>query len=107
VFDLRSRSVSRSDDPREVNSEGELRLPRGRVLLLIYPPIGSEEGIYEVHLQLPLQPPTVEEHVELQMRNHIETLEVKIDATALTPGNYLLRFRRDKSGWREYSVQVN
>jgi len=106
VFDLRSRSVSRSDEPREVNAEGNLLLPRSRVLLLIYPPIGSEDGIYDIQLQLPLQPPSVAAHAELQMRNHIETLEVKVDATALTPGNYLMRFRHDKSGWREYSVQV-
>jgi hypothetical protein len=106
VLDLRSRSVSRSDEQREANPEGELNLPRGRVALLIYPPIGSEDGIYEIQLQLPLQPPSLEEHVELQMRNHIEALEVKLDTTALTPGNHLLRFRREESGWREYSVQV-
>ena len=53
VFDLRSRSVSRSDEPREVNAEGNLLLPRSRVLLLIYPPIGSEDGIYDIQLQLP------------------------------------------------------
>jgi hypothetical protein len=76
------------------------------VLLLIYPPIGSADGIYEIQLQLPFQPPSLEQHVELQMRKHIETLEVRLDATALTPGKYLLRFRREESGWREYSVQI-
>jgi hypothetical protein len=106
VFDLRSLSASRSDEQREVTPARGLHLPRGRVLLLIYPPVGSEDGIYDIQLQLPLRPPSVEGHVQLQMRNHIETLEIKLDATALTPGNYLLRFRREESGWREYAVQV-
>jgi hypothetical protein len=105
VFDLQSRSVSRGDEPRAARLDGELRLPRALVLLVIYLPIGSEDGRYEIQLQRSEQPSLLE-HGQAQLRDRIERLEVKLDTSGLRPGNYLLRLRHVESGWTEYPVQI-
>jgi hypothetical protein len=104
LFDLRAWSVSRTDRPRA--GRPELRLPRAPVQLTIYLPIGSEDGTYDVQLQRLDEPPSLESRGEARLRDHIEVLEVKLDASALPPGSYLLRLRRGTAGWSEYPLQL-
>ena len=105
VFDLRAWSSARNDRPGEVRPE--LRLPREPVQLLIYLPIGSEDGMYEVQLQRPGQVPSLETRGEARLRDHVEVLEVKVNTSSLSPGSYLLRLRHAASGWSEYPVQLD
>lgn len=105
VFDLRGWSYPRSDRPGD--AKPDLRLPREPVQLSIYLPIGSEDGMYDVQLQRPAQPPSLETRGEARLRNHIEILEVKVDTSTLMPGSYLLRLRRAAAGWSEYPVQLD
>jgi len=105
VFDLQARSVARGDQPAR-QFDDDLRIPRALLLLSIYLPIGSEDGIYLVRLQHPSQPASLESRGEAGLRDNIETLEVKMDTTALAPGSYLLRLRYGRSGWSDYPVRV-
>jgi hypothetical protein len=104
VFDLRGWSSPRSDRPGATRPE--LRLPRELVQLSIYLPIGSEDGTYDIQLQRPPQPPSLEAQGEARLRDHIEVLEVKVDTSILAPGGYLLRLRRAAAGWSEYPIQL-
>ena len=102
TLDLRNYLVLRGQEPPPSNKPLELR--RGRLDLVIYLPVGSREGDYE--LQIVKEPDKVLASAtgSARMENHNTVLEVKIDVSMVPAGGYLLRIRRPGLEWSNYPV---
>jgi hypothetical protein len=91
VLDLRNRSVTRGREATPNNAP--LELPRGRLALSIYLPIGLEPGEFEVEIVQKPGTPLRTASGSASLRDHIAVLEVKLDLTGLDTGLYLLAVR--------------
>jgi hypothetical protein len=107
VINLESDSVVRGGDGKAGRPEQDLqRVPRGRVALLIYLPLGSEPGPYEAELRRsevddhPLA--TFSGNAELQ--DGLTMLRVTPDLAAIPAGTYVLAIRRAAGAWRFHRV---
>ncbi len=108
ALDLRNRSYTRGEGtPRTTGTvKNALSLPRERLRLKIYLPLGSEAGKYEVQLRKG-STPIVFISGQAQIRAGITTFEFPADLSSLTPGNYFLAVRPPESTvWRVYAVVV-
>jgi hypothetical protein len=104
VLDLRHKGVTRGATPEPQENEAVPRLPRGKLALSIYLPIGSEEGIYEVALFTSTGEPLSGAGGEARLENFIVILPVELDLANLAPGPHELRIRRVGTLWNTYSV---
>ncbi|MCI0628269.1 MAG: hypothetical protein L0387_42570 [Acidobacteria bacterium] len=102
VLDLRRRGVTRGESN---NQKGDLVLPRGRIQLSIYLPIGSEEGDYEVGI-FGTQAQSPMARGKAGMRGHLNVLTVNIDTGNFPAGKYSLGIRRFESGWNKYPLNL-
>jgi hypothetical protein len=100
VLDLRKGSVSRG----EITSKtGDINVPRGRLRLSIYLPIGSEEGDYEILLSGKQKGPALTVKGTAKMQGQLSLLEVRFDTRTLAAGRYSLAFRQAGWDWTQYS----
>ena len=99
VLNLESDSPTRGADgaPDRVVQ----RLTRKKMNLVIYLPLGLDEGEYEVEVARPNGPALLNLSGKAQIENGLTTLRVQPDFTDLEPGRYELRYRRPGSTWRE------
>ena len=99
VLNLESDSPTRGVDgaPDRVVQ----RLTRKKMNLVIYLPLGLDEGEYEVEVARPNGPALLNLKGTAQIENGLTTLRVQPDFTSLEPGRYELRYRRPSSSWRE------
>lgn len=104
VLDLRHKGVTRGATPEPQENDAAPRLPRGRLALSIYLPIGSEEGTYEVALFSPAGEPVSGAGGEARLENFIVILPVDLDLANLSRGSYELGIRRVGTLWNTYSV---
>ena len=107
ALDLRNRSYTRGETPPQVETEkNALRLPRERLRLKVYLPLGSEAGKYEVQIRKgseSILKLTGTAHVQ----NGITVFTIEADLSSFVPGNYLLAIRPPESTvWRVYAVVV-
>jgi hypothetical protein len=102
VLDLRNRGVVRGENKRQ--SE-DLDLPKGRLKLSIYLPIGSEEGNYEVRITGHRNQVQTAKG-KAAMQNHLNVLAVEIDTSGFEAGKYNLAIRQAGSGWNRYPLQL-
>jgi hypothetical protein len=100
VLDLRKGSVSRGEN---ASKTGDINLPRGRLKLSIYLPIGSEEGGYEILLSGKQEGPALTVKGTAKMQGHLNILEVRLDTSTLRAGRYSLAFRQAGWEWTQYS----
>jgi hypothetical protein len=110
VLNLESESITRSAPSGTPNVGGEIqRIPRGRLDLSIYLPVGSEAGQYEVQLmkspsdQSPLNTSTGTAQIE----NGLSILRITPDFSAYEAGTYILAIRRSAGAWRYYRVVLS
>jgi len=104
VLNLESESITRSPSGTP-NVAGEVqRIPRGRLSLSIYLPLGSEVGQYEVQLlKNPTdQPPLTTSAGTAQIENGLTILRITPDLSPFEPGTYILAIRRGTGSWRYY-----
>jgi len=101
VLDLRKRGITRGSSN---NSRGHLTLPRGRLKLSIYLPIGSEEGAYEVRISGRGQSQRATGHASF--KNYVTVLTIGVDTTTFETGRYVLAIRQAGWGWYRYLLQV-
>ncbi len=94
MLDLRNRGVTRGENN---NPERDLDLPKGRLKLSIYLPIGSEEGNYEVRIT-GRRNRVLTAKGKAAMQDHIDVLTLEIDTSASEAGGYSLAIRQVGSG---------
>src|SRR5579863_5337702 len=105
VLDLRMSSVPRGDTPAPQAAEAP-RLPRARLDLSIYLPVGSEEGIYEIALVGASGQSVLTSSGEAKLKNFVDVLTAKLDLTGLARGPYELRLRRVQGQWNSYPIAL-
>jgi hypothetical protein len=82
-----------------------LDLPKGRLKLSVYLPIGSEVGNYEVRIS-GLQNQVVTAKGQAIMKDHVNVLTVDLDTSAFEAGKYSLAIRQTGWGWNRYPLQL-
>jgi len=102
VLDLRKRGVTRGENDKQ---EGDLDLPKGRLKLSIYLPIGSEEGDYEVRIS-GQHNQVLTAKGKAAMQNHLNVLTVQLDTSTFEAGKYSLAIRQAGWGWNRYPLQL-
>jgi hypothetical protein len=100
VLDLRKRGVARGENN---NPEGDLDLPKGRLKLSIYLPIGSEEGDCEVQIS-GQQNRVLRAKGKAAMQNHLNILTVEVDTSTFEAGKYNLAIRQAGWEWNRYPL---
>jgi hypothetical protein len=104
VVDLRPWGAFRSDAPEIQQNRTPLRIPRSRLALSIYLPVGSEEGIYDVALVGPAGQSLGEATGEARLRDFVLVLPVELSVSDLSTGPYELKIRRAQMPWNTYPV---
>ena len=106
VLNLESQSATRSV-PEAGNPAvtGDLqRIPRGRLSLSIYLPLGSQAGSYEIQLlkNESDSTPLGAFAGSAQIENGLTVLRISPNFSAVDPGTYILAIRHEKESWRYY-----
>ena len=102
LLDLRNKTVLRGGE--SVPNETPIELPRGRLSLSVYLPIGSEAGKYEFEIAQEPGKPLVRAEDVAGLRNGIAAFNVKLNLESMRPGTYLACIRRTGLSWRYYRV---
>jgi len=102
LLDLRNRVVLRGEE--SIPDETPIELPRRRLSLSIYLPIGSEAGKYEFEFAQEPEKPLVRAEDVAGLRDGIAAFNVKVNLESLRPGPYLACIRRTGRSWRYYRV---
>lgn len=106
-LDLRRHSPARGESPGVAAPEGtDLVLPRGRLALAIVLPVGSEEGNYSIRLGPPGEEAVVTGSGRAEIRNGVTSLDLRVDTSALAPGDHVLGVREEPWPWTEYAVRL-
>jgi hypothetical protein len=82
-----------------------LDLPKGRLRLSIYLPIGSEEGDCEVRIS-GQQNWVLTAKGKAAMQNHLNILTVEVDTSTFEAGKSNLAIRQAGWGWNRYPLQL-
>jgi hypothetical protein len=102
VVDLRDWMVLRGAE--EAPRRPPLKLPRARILLSIYLPIGSEPGNYEFKITGGTGNPVAVAAGSARLENHITVLRIKVDLTRVGEGAYFMAIREQDRSWNHYPV---
>ena len=89
TLDLKNRIVLRGEQLPSAPA-GPIQLPRGRLDLTIFLPVGSEAGNYAVQVSTELGKTLVTATGSAVIQNGITVLKVKLDVSRLNPGSYVL-----------------
>lgn len=100
VLNLESESPTRGSEANPAE-RGLQRLSRQRMTLMIYLPLGLDEGQYEVEVARPNGPALIHLTGKARIENGLTTLRVQPDFSTLEPGRYELRYRRPSGEWRK------
>lgn len=104
TIDLRSFAVMRGDTllpPPE-----PVAIPRARLDVTIFLPLGTEPGTYEVQLRDRSSSRQVMAVGEADFVELVTTLRARLNASALPAGFYYLEFRRTGGIWRSAPARV-
>jgi hypothetical protein len=103
-LDLRPYAIMRGETP--TTERPPLQLPRGRVLLTLLLPTGSEPGPYDVEIRDSNGASRASAHGDADVRNQITTLDVTVATGSLPPGAYQLAVRHAGHGWQESPLRI-
>ena len=101
-LDLRNRVVLRGGG--STADETPIELPRGRLILSIYLPPGSEAGKYEFEIAQEPGKPLVRAEDIAVLRDGVAAFTVKVNFEPLSHGPYLGCIRRTGLSWRCYRI---
>jgi hypothetical protein len=104
VVDLRDWMVLRG--PEQSARRPLLRLPRARLLLSLYLPIGSEPGNYEFKMTGPDGNAVVATAGSANLEDHVTVLRIEVDLTRVQAGEYFMSIREQDRSWNHYPVLV-
>ena len=103
-LDLRPYAVMRGET--QTTERPPLQLPRGRVLLTLLLPTGSEPGPYDVEIRDTGAVSRASARGDVDLRNHVTTLDVTVATGSLSPGEYQLAVRYVGDGWHEFPLLI-
>lgn len=105
VLDLRGRSVARGQNPSETG-QSPLEIARTTRHMILYLPIGSKEGSYDVALLDDVGDEISRVTGTAQLENHIVILRANIDSRTVRPGSYLVGVRQPGLEWTRFPARV-
>jgi hypothetical protein len=103
-LDLRPYAVVRGES--QSTERPALRLPRGRALLTLLLPTGSEPGTYDVEIRDSGAVSRASARGEADIRNHVTVLDATVTTGSLSPGAYQLAVRHAGDGWQEFPLRI-
>lgn len=103
-LDLRPYALMRGETPQ--GDRPPLILPRGRLLLTLLMPTGSEPGPYEVEIRDSSAVGKASTRGDAVLRNQVTTLEIPLDLGSLSPGAYQIAVRRRGEDWQLFPAQA-
>jgi hypothetical protein len=103
-LDLRPLAVTRSEDRKP--DAPPLEVPRGPVDATILLPVGASPGVYEIRILDKDLTARATAKGSADIRDFVTTLEARIDASALEPGDYQLTLRREGGEWQMFPLRV-
>jgi hypothetical protein len=105
-LDLRNWIVFRGEQPPGAH-RGPIQLPRERLDMMIWLPVGSEAGNYDVQVMTELGKSLVTATGPAVIRKDgVTALKVKLDITKLNPGSYVLSVGRPGAAANSYPLLV-
>jgi hypothetical protein len=103
-LDLRPYALMRSEP--QPGDRKPLLLPRGRVVLTMLLPVGSESGPYDIQVLDSQLTSKASGKGEAQLRNQVTTLQTTLDLVSVVPGSYQLAIRRSGEDWQLFPAQL-
>jgi hypothetical protein len=105
TLDLKNESFRRGD--RQAPPESNQRvLPRDRVDLSIYLPVGSERGRYKIRLEQKAGEPVLETEGMASIENGTTVVRARLDLHAVAPGRYFFGMRQPPWEWTYVPVII-
>ena len=105
VIDLRNRSVARGSESNPI--EPPLEVSRKATRWIIYLPLGSSEGPYDLRLLTSSGEPLVTMTSISTISNGIASLQVSMDVSSARPGRYVLEIRKLDLQWNSYALGLH
>ncbi len=103
-LDLRPYAIMRGEP--QTTERPPLQLPRGRVLLTLLLPTGSEPGLYDVEIRSSDGTPAVHASGRAELRDYVSRLEVTLNLAQVSPGTYDLAIRHHGDAWQHFPLQL-
>jgi hypothetical protein len=103
-LDLRPYAIMRAET--QPTERPPLQLPRGRLLLTLLLPTGSEPGPYDMEIRDAGAVSRASARGDADLRNQVTTLDVTVVTGSLSPGAYQLAVRHVGDGWQEFQLQI-
>ena len=103
-LDLRPYAIMRGES--QTAERPPLRLPRGRVLLTLLLPTGSEPGPYDVEVRDSRAAPRASARGNADIRSHVTRLDVSLSIRSLSPGEYQLAVRHAGGQWQQFPMSI-
>ena len=104
ILDLRGYSVERGQEAQ--SHEPPLDIHRRTRYLVLYLPIGSEEGSYEVGVLNASGQELMHKRGTAKLENHIVVLRADIDIADVPSGSYFLGVRKQGFEWTRFPVRI-
>ena len=102
VLDLRERSVARGGEPTP--GEQPLELSRSVKHLIVYLPLGSAEGPYELRIAITTGTAIFTTNRVASLKDGVTSIEAAVDLSSASPGRCVLQVRRPNSEWNSYPL---
>ena len=107
TLDLRPLTENRGlEQGRTTTPRPALILPRKRLRLTLYFPVGADEGQCELQLLDGQLRTLLKQRVTATLQDHIVTAVTELDLSSLSPGLHTLAIRKTGDEWRTYSVAL-
>jgi hypothetical protein len=103
-LDLRPYAIMRGE--AQPTERPALQLPRGRVLLTLLLPTGSEPGPYEVEIRDSGAVSKAAARSDADLRDQVTTLDVTVATGSLPTGAYQLAVRHVGYGWQLFPIEI-
>lgn len=103
-LDLRLYAIMRGET--QTMERPPLQLPRGRVLLTLLLPTGSEPGPYDVEIRDSRAVLRTSARGDAELRNQATTLGVSVSTQSLSPGAYQLAVRHVGDEWQQFPLKI-
>jgi hypothetical protein len=104
MLDLRGYSIERGE--QNTSSQAPFQLGRSIKHLILYLPIGSKDGSYDLALLNESGGELLHASGTAQVENHIVVLRVEVNVRDVPPGSYLLGLRQPGLEWTRFPVRV-
>jgi hypothetical protein len=104
MLDLRTYSVKRGE--QNTSPHTALQLGRSTKHVVLYLPIGSKDGSYDVTLLDDEGREFLHASGIAQLENHTVVLRVEVDVAGVPPGSYFLGLRQPGLEWMRFPIRV-